>query len=82
MKDVESGTEIEVEEEEALPVPDALIGTEETAELEGEGEEVGKGGKKKLKTLKTQVGWFFNYEMAADGLNIEEIISHMVYLIS
>ncbi len=49
MKDVES----EVEEEEALPVPDALIGSEDG--VDDNIDESGKGEKKKLKTLKKKV---------------------------
>ncbi len=42
--------ETEVEEEEALPVPDALIGSED-----GVDDNIEKGEKKKLKTLKKEV---------------------------
>ena len=45
--------ETEVEEEEALPVPDALIGSEDG--VDDNIDESGKGEKKKLKTLKKEV---------------------------
>ena len=45
--------ETEVEEKEALPVPDALIGSEDA--VDDNIDESGKGEKKKLKTLKKKV---------------------------